>query len=136
MALSKKLNMILGFVSLGLVCVVAVMATGGDDSSAPQVPARTTHQMTVDFEEMAGYDAIPNWGGEATNMSEAQMAEQLLQGALLQTWMNQAAGTMGGSPGDAYSGGNFYGNSNLGTAVSSSGGSGYIALGNGDFVSW
>lgn len=42
----------------------------------------------------------------------------------------------GGSPADPYMGGNFYGNHHLGTAVSSSGGSGYIALGDGNFVSW
>lgn len=47
------------------------------------------------------------------------------------------AGYWGGSSyGGWADGGNFYGNSLLGTAVSSSGDSGYIALGDGDFVSW
>jgi len=49
-----------------------------------------------------------------------------------------AAGfTGGGSPADPWMGGDsFYANQNLGTAISTSGGSGYIALGGGDFVSW
>ena len=41
-----------------------------------------------------------------------------------------------GWDGEYGDGDGFYGNSYLDTAVSSSGGSGYIALGDGEFVSW
>ncbi len=45
-------------------------------------------------------------------------------------------GAYGGGSADGWYGGDFHSNPNLGTAVSSSGGSGYLAVGGGDFVSW
>lgn len=50
-------------------------------------------------------------------------------------------GSLGGRPlemgfGSPGPGGTFYANSNLGTAVSSDGDHGYIAVGGGQFVSW
>lgn len=64
------------------------------------------------------------------------LAQQAQMQALLSGGYAGQGGYQGNSPADAYMGGNFYGNSLLNTAVSSSGDSGYIALGDGSFVSW
>ena len=78
------------------------------------------------------------WGQPQGGLDAAQGQALALQLMAAQAAFGQAAAQQGGgSPADAWlGGGSFHGNATLGTAISTSGGSGYIATGDGNFVSW
>lgn len=139
MQLQKKTLLALG---TSLVLATVACVTDGDQPygsyAAPGAPVAYDAAAAQAYGQgMAEQQALAAWMAAATQQAlQAQAMQGYAQGYAPSYGANYGGGWNGGSPADAWDGGSFYGNSNLGTAVSSSGGSGYIALGGGDFVSW
>jgi len=130
-----------------LACALLLLAgCVTDDDARSFAPRAESASLPIQPPPLAGSWAADPGSARVMTAEEALAAAWLAAAAAQQqpAWGTGAWGAepwqgdawSGGSPADAWLGGDFYGNWNLGTAVSSSGGSGYIALGGGDFVSW